>query len=80
MTEEPQKGMGGMGANQLAGNVIVGFGLGWVVQHYFPGTKPWGIAGGVLLGAISGFYQVLKTEGALDFLKPKDKRGKPDKP
>ena len=42
----------------LAANILVGLGLGWVVQRFFPGLKPWGYVGGLLLGAASGFYQL----------------------
>lgn len=47
----------------LAGNIIVGLGLGWLAQHFFPGLKPWGYAGGILLGSVSGFYQLFKLQG-----------------
>ena len=71
--EGPEPGMGGMGANQLAGCVITGVGLGWLAQHFFPQIAPWGYAGGVILGAVAGFWQVLKGEGALKQYEPKDK-------
>jgi F0F1-type ATP synthase assembly protein I len=80
MTQQPDGGMGGMGANQLAGSVVVGVGLGWLAQHYFPSIAPWGYACGVILGAASGFWQVLKANGALQSKPPKDKHGDPDKP
>jgi len=67
----------GYGGNQLAGNIIVGLGLGWLAQHYFPGIAPWGLAGGIILGAISGFYQVLKGSGAFESFKAKDKDTEP---
>jgi F0F1-type ATP synthase assembly protein I len=76
--DPPNGGMGGMGANQLAGNVIVGVGLGWLSQHFFPSIAPWGYACGVILGAVSGFWQVLKANGALGPTGPKGKRGRSD--
>ena len=47
----------------LAANVLVGFGLGWLVQHFFPGIRPWGLVGGLVLGSVSGFYQLFKAQG-----------------
>jgi F0F1-type ATP synthase assembly protein I len=46
----------------LVANIIVGLGLGWLVQHFWPGCKPWGYAGGVLLGSVAGFYQLFKMQ------------------
>jgi F0F1-type ATP synthase assembly protein I len=46
----------------LAGNILVGLGLGWVAQHYFPGLSPWGYGVGIVLGSISGFYQLFRTQ------------------
>jgi F0F1-type ATP synthase assembly protein I len=46
----------------IAANILVGLGLGWLLQRFFPGLKPWGYAGGIILGAISGFYQLFKTQ------------------
>jgi F0F1-type ATP synthase assembly protein I len=66
------------GGNELVGNVIAGLGLGWLAQHFFPGIAPWGYAVGILLGALSGFYQVLKKNGALGPLKRQQKKKKDD--
>lgn len=46
----------------LAGNIIVGLGLGWLLQRWFPGLKPWGYVGGIILGSISGFYQLFRMQ------------------
>lgn len=54
----------------LAANVLVGFGLGWLAQHFFAGIRPWGLAGGIVLGSASGFYQLFKAQS----------RGKTDPP
>jgi len=56
-----------MGSEAAAGydllaNVLVGLGLGWLAQHFLPGIKPWGYVGGILLGSLSGFYQLFKTQ------------------
>lgn len=47
----------------LAANVMVGLGLGWLAQRFWPGLHPWGYVGGLLLGAASGFYQLFKQHG-----------------
>jgi F0F1-type ATP synthase assembly protein I len=65
----------GLSGNVLAGNVLVGVGLGYLAQRFFPGIKPWGYGAGVILGSISGFWQVLKHEGVFKSIQPKDKGG-----
>ena len=61
----------------LAGNILLGVGLGWVAQHYWPELKPWGYAVGILLGSVSGFYQLFKLQGRPST--PKEpKVGEPD--
>ena len=40
----------------------MGLGLGWIAQKLFPGIEPWGLAGGLFLGAGSGFYQLFRNE------------------
>ncbi len=46
----------------LAANILVGLGLGWLAQRWFPGLKPWGYFFGIVLGAVSGFYQLFKNQ------------------
>lgn len=58
----------------LAANIIVGIALGWLVQRWFPGLKPWGYFGGIVLGAASGFYQLFKSQQP----KPKPKADEQD--
>jgi len=50
----------------LVANIILGFGLGWGAQWLWPGIKPWGYFFGVLLGAVSGFYQLFKLQNRDD--------------
>ena len=71
-----------IGGSEIAGNVIAGLALGWLAQYFFPGIKPWGYAVGILLGAASGFYQVIKASGGFGPMrsKKKDGDGKPDQP
>jgi F0F1-type ATP synthase assembly protein I len=58
----PGRNAGAQGYD-LAANVLVGFGLGWLAQHFFSGIKPWGLGGGIVLGSASGFYQLFKSQG-----------------
>jgi F0F1-type ATP synthase assembly protein I len=46
----------------LAANIIVGLGLGWLAQKLWPAIHPWGYGGGIILGTISGFYQIFKSQ------------------
>jgi ATP synthase protein I len=57
--------------NVFVGNILVGLGLGWVAQHYFPGLKPWGYAVGLILGFASGLWQLLRGEGMFKAYQPK---------
>lgn len=42
-----------MGTELLAA-LIVGGGLGWVVDTYLMGSTPWGLVVGLVLGAVAG--------------------------
>lgn len=66
---------GGAGTYDLAANVLVGFGIGWLAQHFFPGLRPWGYVGGVVLGAASGFYQLFKAQRSGPTDKPRGSKG-----
>jgi ATP synthase protein I len=39
---------------ELLAALIVGGGLGWLVDTYLLGTNPWGIVVGLVLGAAAG--------------------------
>lgn len=54
-------GEGSAGTDMVA-NTLVGLFLGWLVQSAWPVLEPWGMVGGVVLGTISGFYQLFKGE------------------
>lgn len=43
----------------LAGSVVVMLFIGWLLDRYF-GTAPGFLVGGILLGAIIGFYQFFR--------------------
>jgi len=58
-------GIGGAGAayrmlGELLGGVLGGIGLGWLVDH-FAHTSPWGVVGGLLIGAGFSVYAVVRT-------------------
>ena len=49
---------------QLLGGVFGGLGLGWLVDH-FAGTSPWGIVGGLLIGAGLSIYAAVRSAMAM---------------
>ncbi len=53
---------GSSAGTDLAANIVLCAGLGWLLEKKWPQIEPWGIVGGVLLGAFSGFYQLFKRE------------------
>ena len=38
--------------------------IGWLADRWF-GTKPWLLVGGIVLGAIAGFYQFVRLTSQL---------------
>ncbi|HWJ75248.1 MAG TPA: AtpZ/AtpI family protein [Kaistia sp.] len=60
-------GMQGMGfalrvASEFASGVLVGAGLGWLIDRWL-GTSPWGLIGLLLLGFAAGVLNVLRAVG-----------------
>jgi ATP synthase protein I len=49
---------------QMLGGVLGGIGLGWLVDH-FAHTSPWGIVGGLLIGAGLSIYATVRTASAI---------------
>lgn len=56
-----------VGANQgylalgeLVGGIGGGLGLGWLVDTYLLGSKPWGMIAGALLGMVAAVYLIVK--------------------
>jgi ATP synthase protein I len=39
-------------------------GVGWLLDRWL-GTKPWFLVGGVVLGAVAGFYQFVRLTSKL---------------
>ena len=44
----------------LFGGILVGLGLGWVIDHYVH-TTPWGMLVGCLLGLVAAIYTIVKA-------------------
>ena len=44
----------------LVGAILVLGGLGYAIDHWV-GSTPWGVATGLLLGMVVGFYELIKT-------------------
>jgi len=44
----------------LFGGILVGIGLGWVVDHYVH-TTPWGMVVGTVLGLVAAIYTIVKA-------------------
>jgi F0F1-type ATP synthase assembly protein I len=49
----------------MAACVIVGLGLGYAAQYFFPNLKPWGMVVGLLLGAVSGIWEMYQLNREL---------------
>lgn len=47
-------------AYTLVGAILLLGGLGYVVDGW-QGTAPWGLLGGLLLGMVVGFYELIKV-------------------
>jgi F0F1-type ATP synthase assembly protein I len=54
-----KSGLAYAAALNLFASVIALSGVGWVVDRWL-GTKPWFLAGGVVLGSIVGLYQFIR--------------------
>ncbi len=44
----------------LFGGILVGLGLGWVIDQYLH-TTPWGMVVGCLLGLVAAIYTIVKA-------------------
>jgi ATP synthase protein I len=46
---------------ELLAALIVGGGLGWVLDSYLMESGPWGMVGGLILGAIAGVRNAYRS-------------------
>lgn len=44
----------------IVGAVVVCLFIGWVLDRWF-GTSPWFVVGGIVLGAVVGFYEFIRV-------------------
>jgi ATP synthase protein I len=49
-------------ASEFAAGILVGAGLGWLIDHWL-GTTPWGMIVLLLLGFVAGILNVLRAVG-----------------
>ncbi len=66
-TEAPVSGMAGMAyglrlSSEFIAAIVVGAGLGWLIDS-FAGTTPWGLIVFLLLGFAAGVLNVLRSAG-----------------
>jgi ATP synthase protein I len=79
-------GMAGFGnalklSSEFIAGILVGVGLGWVIDHW-AGTSPWGLIVFLFLGFGAGVLNVLRSVGRVaeaGIRQPEDKGGTPPK-
>ena len=53
----------------LVSGVLVGVGLGWLIDHFSPlagvHTSPWGLIGGVLIGTGASIFNVVRASARM---------------
>jgi ATP synthase protein I len=59
---------------ELIAALIVGLGLGWLVDHYI-GTRPWGLIAGFFLGSAAGIMNAFRAVQGIGKAPPRDIRG-----
>ncbi len=62
----------------LVANIVVGLGVIWVARWIWPSLPKSAYGFGVVLGAISGFYQLFKSQSKPHTAVPPDKKKKDD--
>jgi ATP synthase protein I len=58
-------------SSELVAGVLVGAGLGWLIDRWL-GTTPWGLMVLLLLGFAAGVLNVMRTAGVVDERRLKD--------
>lgn len=62
-------------STEFIAGVIAGGILGWLFDHFL-GTKPWGMIVFVLLGFVTGIYNIMRLSGFTGAKeRPKDRKG-----
>jgi len=46
---------------ELLASLVVGGGLGWAADTYLFGSDPWGLVGGLILGAAAGIRNAMRA-------------------
>ena len=62
-TKSPEpsfKGMAWSASCDMLAAIVVAFGLGVVLEHFYPAFAPWGMILGFLLGSITGLRNVYR--------------------
>jgi len=67
--DDPQEinrksGLAYAAAFSLFASVVAGLIVGWVLDRWL-GTQPWLLVGGIVLGAVAGFYQFIRVSSKL---------------
>lgn len=63
--EENRKSGIAYGAGLILFSSVVSFcAVGWLLDRWL-GTKPWLLVGGIVLGAVAGFYQFIRLTAKL---------------
>jgi len=59
-----KSGLAYAAAFSLFASVVAGLIVGWVLDRWL-GTPPWLLVGGIVLGAVAGFYQFIRVSSKL---------------
>jgi ATP synthase protein I len=64
MLEAKGSGAGYRMIAELVGGVLMGVGFGWLLDKFLH-TSPWGLIGGLLIGAVGSIWLVVRSLSAL---------------
>ena len=59
-----KSGLAYAAAFSLFAAVVAGLIVGWVLDRWL-GTRPWLLVAGIVLGAVTGFYQFIRVSSKL---------------
>ncbi|MDQ0313944.1 AtpZ/AtpI family protein [Amorphus orientalis] len=60
-------------SSEFVGGIVVGAGLGWLLDEWL-GTTPWGLIGFLMLGFAAGVLNVLRSAGLIQTPEPGKRR------